>query len=312
MYQFTTTTILNSATDSSGKPKWSATTNSAGDQTFFVKKVNQFIASKVTAVYKREAAQPKLAEAVMVMDQWGKGIYQLAVYLDYQGSQNSYYSRPTSYIKGKPLFYSFELNGTETATQVADKITKIVKHLETRFGEKWLNVSNSGATLTVQAVDEYQRFKKVAIQQYQPLENPCACADTCDCGWVDVLEALPADETGAFPDPDATIVQGREGQGTYTHLMKDLRLPTAANTSWLSPNQEERPVPGALYDQFTIEYVKERGIQGTDAVGDLVTSATLHVFYVLQGATMSTAFEAALTSAGLTVTDMDQPTGYPA
>jgi hypothetical protein len=123
------------------------------------------------------------------------------------------------------------------------------------------------------------------------------------------LNALPADETGVFPDPTATIVQGREGFGTYTHLMKDLRLPTAANTNWLAVNQEERPVPGALYNQYTIEYVKPRGIMGQSAVGMLATSSTLHVFYVKQDLVAN--FEAAMVAAGLTITTQSLPTGYP-
>lgn len=309
MFQFTSTTILNSNVDSSGKAKWSAETSAAGVQSFYVKRINNFVSDNVKTVYKREGAQPKLSVSDLVLNNWGTGVYQLVVGINYLGSQNSYYARPTNYIKGKPLFYSFELDGTETSTEVAEKIVKIVKHLETRFGDKWLNVTNSSNTLTVKAIDEYQRFIQVAIQQYQPIDDPCSCASECQCGWVDVLTAFPADETGTFPDPNATIVQGREGFGTYTQLMKDLRLPTAANTNWLAVNQEERPIPGALYHQYTLEYVKARGIQGTDAVGDLVTSSTLHVFYVLES--LAGSFEAAITAAGLLIDTQSNPAGYP-
>ncbi len=296
MFKFTQTIILNSNLDElSGLPRWVADTTS-GSESFNVKRSNNFKSEFVTAVYKRVAAQPKLATSELTMAQFGQGVYQLAVQIDYPGSQNSFYARPISYIKGKPLFYSFELDGTETATQVAEKVVKIVKHMASRFGDKWITVTNAAEVVTVTAIDEYQRFMKVAIQQYQPLDNPCACSSDCQCGWVDVLEG--------------DVVQGREGFGTFTQITKDLRLPTAANTSWLALNQDERAVPGALYNQYTIEYVKPRGIQGTDAVGHLVTSSTLHVFYVKQDLVAS--WEAALASAGLTLTAQDKPTGYPA
>ena len=82
--------------------------------------------------------------------------------------------------------------------------------------------------------------------------------------------------------------------------MKDLRLPSLEATRFTSPTLEEMPVVGGLYNQYTLEYCKDRGILGTDAVGDDVTSITTHVFYVLS--TLATAFEAAVTAAGLTLT----------
>lgn len=321
MFQFTSTTILNSNLDSSGKPKWSTYTAPNSDKILSVKRVNNFIGSGVKAAYKRVAANPKLSKSELVVDQWGAGIYQLAIEINYLGSQNSFYARPTNYLKGKPLFYSFELKGTETDAQVAAKIVDIVKYLETRYGDKWINVSAatvpgaeegdpSVTTLTIDAIDEYQRFVKVAIQQYAPLDKVCGCATDCQCAWVDVLNAEVAGTGGVFPNPNATIVQGREGFGTFTHLMKDLRLPTAANTNWLAVNQEERPIPGELYNQYTFEYVRDRGKMGQSAVGMTATSSTIHVFYVKQS--LATAFETALTSAGITLTTVNKPTGYPA
>ena len=78
-------------------------------------------------------------------------------------------------------------------------------------------------------------------------------------------------------------------------------MPTLDNLSFFAQNQEERPVPGALYNQYTLYYSKDRGVLGSDAVGDLVTSSTTHVFYVIS--TAAAAFETALATIG-TITNV--------
>jgi hypothetical protein len=307
MFQFTTTTILNTTKDSSGKPKWSSVDEATAAKSFNVKRVNDFKAESIAAVFKREASNPKLAKSVLTLDgadttSYGAGEYQLSIHLNYQGSQNSFYATPISYTKGKPLFYAFSLDGTETAEEVGDKIVKIAKWIDTRFDQKWLNISNNSLYLTIDAIDEYQRFVDIKIERFEtdPYGNAI---------WKTVLEG----KYDGIPNPKATIDQGREGFGTYTHLLKDLRLPTAANTNWLAINQEERPIPGELYNQYTLQYVKNRGIMGQSAVGSLAVSATNHVFYVRT--TISTAFEAALAAAlvgsGVTISDVEGPAGYP-
>lgn len=321
MFQFTNTIVLNTATDSSGKAKYVAHAATATKPAVFeVKRVNNFnayVAGKggVVAIYKRNASNGVLAQAKLTAVNWGPGIYQLEVRLTLsQYSQNSFYSRAIPVPKGKPLYYSFEITATDTAAQIATKVKKAVDYINQRFGDRWINVSTTGANITIDALDEYQRFYHVAIQKYMPSTDPCACNDVCNCEWVDQVVAQEADETGTFPDPNNTLVQGREGFGTYTQITKDLRLPTMANTNWLAVNQEERAVPGALYDQYVIQYVKPRGIQGTDAVGDLVISSTDHVFFVKQD--LVAAWETALADVAAATSDgaiqvIDGPGTYP-
>jgi hypothetical protein len=57
---------------------------------------------------------------------------------------------------------------------------------------------------------------------------------------------------------------------------------------------------GALYNQYTIHYCAKRGVLGLNAVGQTVTSATTHVFYVKQD--LAPDFEKALATIG-TVTE---------
>ena len=57
-------------------------------------------------------------------------------------------------------------------------------------------------------------------------------------------------------------------------------------------NQDENPIIGAKYNQYTIHYCTDRGVLGTNAVGDTVKSVTTHVFYVNQN--VASEFETAL------------------
>ena len=93
-------------------------------------------------------------------------------------------------------------------------------------------------------------------------------------------------------DVNFTIEQGVEGFGTYQWILKNLRLPTAARTSWTAINADEAPIIGAKYNEYIIRYCVNRGIMGGDAVGEVTKSLTTHVFYVNQS--VSASFETAL------------------
>ena len=101
-----------------------------------------------------------------------------------------------------------------------------------------------------------------------------------------------AHKTDAGYDTHFTIEQGKEGFGTYQWILKNLRLPTAARTSWTAINADETPIIGAKYDEYVIRYCVNRGIMGGDAVGEVTKSLTTHVFYVNQ--TVSASFKDAL------------------
>ena len=107
------------------------------------------------------------------------------------------------------------------------------------------------------------------------------------------------------PDTTATVTidNGNEAFGDFAHIVKDLRLPTAANRRWQGiaegdvmgdePN-DDKPLPTGKYTQYTIQYTSERGVLQQSALGGLGISRTVHVFYVESGAV--SAFESALST----------------
>lgn len=301
MFQFTTTNVINSNKDlTTGKPLWSVQ-EAAGDKpaSLHVKRVNKFIATNIVAIYKAEAHDAENAKVTLDFSQvngTAGDVFRLHIYVGLsQASQSSLYANDLQW-KGKPFSVDFVWGAS-----AADTVTKLVKTINKYsamvYNKRMLNVTNSGTYITIEATDEYQRFKFVNIEKFD--------ADAYHgMGEYNVVRSLD-DLTEADSNAEVTATaegyfQGKEGFGTYPFLLHNLRLPTYARNRWLALNQDETPIVGAKYNQYTIYYCVNRGILGDNAVGDLVKSRTTHVFYVKQD--LATDFEAALAKVGTVIT----------
>ena len=106
---------------------------------------------------------------------------------------------------------------------------------------------------------------------------------------------------------DGTINQkGINGFGTYSHIIKDLRLPTGANLAFNHLREDETPAPGVLYTQYVIEYEALSSIRGTQVVGSVNTSHTQHIVWV--ASSNVTAFDGLLSTAGVASNKIDTVT----
>lgn len=282
MFQFTTTNVINSNKDyTTGKPLWSSQ-EAALDKpaSLNVKRVSKFLKPNVVSIYKAVANDPEMAKVTIDLSQIsGKDgeSYRLSVYIGLtQASQESRYANDLI-LKGKPFTVDFVWK--TSAADVAENLVKIInKYAVMVYGEKLLNVSYSGTFLTIEAVNEYQRFRKVNIEKFDKDAyfgrgeyNPVRTLDNLT---EKALSELTGTEEGYFV--------GKEGFGTYSYLLHNLRIPTAMRTRAFGVNLDENPIIGAKYNQYTIHYCTDRGVLGTNAVGDTVKSVTTHVFYVNQ------------------------------
>lgn len=290
MFQFTTTNVINTNVDlTTGKELWSAqkADNSQGIvASLNIKRVNNFKQPNVVHIYKSEYTAPKNAKATLDLSAVGGKAgeaYRLSIYIRLsQSLQSSYYSNDMVF-KGKPL--SVEFNWLDSAQATAKKLADIIKKYEIAVYEKPIvKVTANGNNLVIDATDQYQRFYTVEIEKYNPEAYH---------GMGEYTPVLVAHEE-SHEDYVATakIEQGIEGFGTYEWLLHNLRLPTTMRTRIYAMNSDETPIPGAKYNEYVIHYCVNRGILGTNAVGDMVKSMTTHVFYVNQ--TVATEFEAAL------------------
>jgi len=204
-----------------------------------------------------------------------------------QASQDSRYSNDLIY-KGKPFAVDFIWSKDDTTT--VEKLVKTINKYELLvYGEKLLNVTYSGTCISIEATNEYQRFRKVNLEKYK--DN--LYSGMGDYVPVRTLEDLTEmDSNAAVTATTEGYFVGKEGFGTYPFLLHNLRLPTSARTDAFAINQDETPIVGAKYTQYTIRYCVKRGPLGTNAVGDLVKSVTTHVFYVKED--LAADFEAAL------------------
>lgn len=266
MFQFTSTTVINSDKDSSGLKLF---THSG--TTFMVRRGLNFKKANVVDINFHEHEADNVPVAEVKLTSHGAGTYRLALYIKLsQDSANSYYSNDLVF-KGKPLYAEFVWKEAEEATVVAKRLVDTIKKYMVAVYEKELITAElkseiENTTIVIKGTDVHQRFVKVDIEKYTE----------------DTNTPLPGRfiAVDSFAEGSDGFVQGNEGRGTYWQVLKNLRLPTAARTSWTAINSDEAPIMGAQYDQFTIRYCTDRGVMGGNAVGEVTKSMTTHVFYV--------------------------------
>ena len=269
------------------KVRWYVDKTNADDPVLRIARDFKFAASNVVAVYKREHNDPELAK--VEIDLTGiteAGFYRIAIYVRLtQGSQDSYYANDFVF-KGKPFYVEFQVKEANLSDKaaLAKKVVAIVKkYMNMQYEYPLLTVTANGTKVVVEATDEYQRFKVVELQQLSDGFNPDCCHPLDVYETIDALDNPDGDYPGniKYALVNSKPLKGKEGFGTYRQITKDLRLPTAANTRWNRIAIDETPQLGGKYDEYIVYMCVNRGIMGSDAVGDLVKSRTHHVFYVL-------------------------------
>lgn len=286
MFQYTNTIVLNSLKDvTTGLDKFVERTID-GQPALDIRRVNLFKKPNVSKMYKRTASDPVIGNVSFKMTQQDAGIYRIKLYMRLSGRQNSYYANDFVF-KGKPLVYEFRITSNSTSgANVAAEAKRVIDKIQTLYGDKWIKTHVDNDVLTISGTDEYQLFTEARLQKLN-------------------MAAANALTNEVFEDiAEGTIVPCREGFGTYTHILKDLRLPTIESRRFEAVNQEELPIPGMKYNQYTIYYKVDRGLFGGAALGQQVTSMTTHVFYVLEQ--ISAQFEAMLSKLG-TITEEEKP-----
>ena len=297
MFIYTTNTLINSATDPSfkdGKRFEADTTN----KVLRVAREFKFPKTAVTSIYKRAHQDPKyfdvsfdLSKLDASKSQYGR----IQIYIRLSGSNNSYYANDFVF-NGKPFTIEFPI--AATAAETVKNVIKIAKKYQIMVYENELfditaGIAVEGVTtdgpgfLHIKGNDEYQVIQEAELQAYNDSKLT----------YDSVIKFGGWDDTAA----GVVVTQGKAGFGTYRQLIKDMRLPTAANTRWIALMQDEKPIVGATYDEYIINMCVDRGIMGGDAVGQPVQSSTSHVFYVKSD--LVTGWEKAITDAGLTITE---------
>ena len=193
-------------------------------------------------------------------------VARLYIYVGLEGSEESIYANDW-YRKGMPLSVSFaNATAAEMAKAIEDTIKKFNVFTKVK---KVLDVKADGTNLIIEGTHEYQRLMKIAIL----------------VGDGEIIgEEIPVIEFEKNrKDSDAITINkvGVNGFGTYSQLLKDLRLPTPAHTGWNSVQKDEMPIVGATYTQYIIKYyAPSMANPSFTAIGNRSMSETTHVFWV--------------------------------
>ena len=273
MYQFTTTTVINSALDSSGIAKYVGSAAS-----FEVKRVNKFIKANITSINKRpyQAGVKEIAQ-ITVPTLTANKVGRLTIDIRLSQSTNSEYASTYLYFK-KPV--DVEIIATGTAATDAAAFVAQLNSLKDRYGYTYVTASVAGAVITLTAKDNYQRFFSVTVSEQTANTESITM-------WDYVVKA-----TGAVTTP------GLIGFGDDDWMVRAVQIPTAENVRYFGINKEERPILGGNYSEYVIRYTLTKDY--TDGIVGRGTSVTTHVFYVLNS--LVSAFETELAKVGVPFT----------
>ena len=195
----------------------------------------------------------------------GNSYCRLDVYVRYEGAEPFYGANPLHIQKGIPFWAEFTVKQNDTAEKIAENIEKQIKKDHLFLIDKDIvNVERDGSKLTLSGATEYQRFETINISKFGLADNDAELVAELGEEGIELVE------------------RGLNGFGTYSQIVKDLRLPTAANYQWTHIRQAETPIIDAIYNQYIIEYCAPASNEGTQFVGHRGLSYTTHVFWVKQ------------------------------
>ena len=294
---FQTQTIINSNLDpDSGKgvvlfESKKEKVDGAEKDVLKIKRDFLFVKDNVDCIRRRKGYAAELCEATIdftkltsvVPTDHAVNYLRLDIYIGIEGAEPYIYSTPW-YHKGKPFWVEFLAKKGDNAQALADRLEKTIKSNHVfQVDKDLIKVTNNGAgILTLEGATEYQRFRKVTLNIFE------ANAD-----YADLVTELNPNKIVAS-DAIALVTKGKNAFGTYSQIVKDLRLPTAANYQWLATRKVEIPIVGAVYNQYIIEYHAPANSHPLSVVGGRLDSHTTHVFWVKNDTELVTAWENAL------------------
>lgn len=271
MNQYTTTTIINDITRVEG--------NTTG-KLFTVKGTGTYRKEDIESIYKRGGTKSVKEVGTLTIPTLDAKTEMVRLRLEFNIVKESISEFKNGLTRDNKIIY-LDFN-KDTPANIADSITKAIKNYNNLSENPKCTVSNTGAVVTITSVQDYIRLGRIEFQELN-LESIT--------GYDDVYKATKI----------VITTKGAEGFGDYNWILHNFRLPTETATSWLAVLQDERPVPGTLYNQYTLTMVvKRRGIGSSNGVGQEITSTTTHVFYV--AGHLSKAFETEVLEAGVTIT----------
>lgn len=268
MFQFTSTTVINSNLDSNGVAAKFGGSASA----FYVTRAGTFKKDNIVSVHKRpyEAGVKEQGTITVPTIEAGR-VARLVIDVRLSQSVDSEYANTHLYFS-KPV--TMEIIASGTASTDAAELAKQINKLRDRFGHSYVTATVAGAVITISATTNHQRLFSMKVEkEIVPLFQNTV-----------IQPAYEVVATGTV------TVKGKNGFGDDEYMIKSIMVPTNENTRYFGMNKEERPIIGGNYSEFVIRYSIDR--DGDDGMISGLKSVTTHVFYVKSD--LVATFEAAL------------------
>lgn len=284
MWNYYKTVVINSATAEDGRPMFERTmvynpaTNAVDAPAANVWRNGQYDLAKVGKITKTVGYPGENAKLVLdcskliaeaedgVQD---LGLYQLTFKVEMDGKFLSDWASPEYKGFYKPFVIGLDVN-EETVEKMAEYLCEQI-NLALAENNKFIKVSYEGNNLTIEATDNYMMLKpeNFKFEKYEVV----GC-DTC------LGEYIPK----KIKEYITVEKEGKQPFATGTWLLENQRLPNSNNFRYFGFN-DEMPIAGAIYVQYSFDYVSDRpGLGGHSGVGQGITAITNHTFFVEQNA----------------------------
>ena len=194
------------------------------------------------------------------------GLYQLSFKVEMDGKFLSDWASPEYKGFYKPFVIGLDVNEANVE-KMAEYLCEQI-NLTLAENNKFIKVSYEGDELTIEATDNYMILKpeNFKFEKYEVV----GC-DTC------LGEYIPKPIKEEW---FTTVKPGKQPFATGTWLLENQRLPNSNNFRYFGFN-DEMPVAGLVYTQYTFDYVSDRpGLGGHSGVGQGITAITTHSFFV--------------------------------
>jgi len=190
------------------------------------------------------------------------------------------YAYPNWASFGKPLVVGFTHKSGGT---FADELIAALKDA-IPYNNKFVTVAKDSTSVVLTASMFGMEFESAKLEKL--------VAGSCDGCTFDSYELVEDDYTTT-----PTVVPF----GTGEKLVENYRFPTYGNRRYAALNEDEMPIPGAIYTMYSFAYDSPRpGFGGLSGVGQKVDAVTRHIFWVKSDVVSD--FDTALAACGITPT----------
>lgn len=217
-------------------------------------------------IYKTPAEKGQVASATFNLPT-KEGTYRVVIGITLIGKYLADYAMPWSNF-GKAVLAEFEVSA-EDLGKTKELQEKMIKAIEMAIPENYRYVRVSAEEsdkVLVSCTDSHQVITVAELQEQRGISCPDSCTEK---QYVTVDKAVE-------------VTKNKMEIGTAAWLQENLRFPSYPNIRYAALNEEEYPVNGGLYTQFSFLYCMPRkGLHGQGTVGQALKSVTTHTFYVL-------------------------------